>query len=173
MSKGRRSSDLQQQDQVYPAAVKYLARREYAPEELRRRLLGRGADPQAVEEALARLQAGGWLSEERFAASRVRQRRDLSGRGRSAVRAELRALGVDEAVSSAALDEEYDEAREAALAEALADRALSGLEAIDDPELRLKKIRSLQRRLLSRGFSQKHVIAATEKYVSALGSGDE
>ena len=70
-----------------------------------------------------------WLSEERFAASRVRQRRDLSGRGRAAVRAELRALGVDEAVSSAALDEEYDEAREATLAEALADRALTALAA--------------------------------------------
>lgn len=173
MTKGRPKNDLQQQDQVYPAALQYLARREYAPEELRQRLLRRGADPDAAEEAIARLKENNWLSEERFAASRVRQRRDLSGRGRAAVRAELRALGVDEAVSSAALDEEYDEAREAALAEALADRALSGLDAAADPAARLKKIRSLQRRLLSRGFSQKHVIAATEKYVFALENESE
>lgn len=165
MSKGRRSSDLQQQDQVYPAAVKYLARREYAPEELRRRLLGRGADPQAVEEALARLQAGGWLSEERFAASRVRQRRDLTGRGRAAVRAELRALGVDEEVSRAALEEEYSPEQEEALAAALAERALAGLDELEDPVRRAKKVRSLQRRLLSRGFGSHTVLAVTEKYL--------
>ena len=173
MSKGRPKNDLQQQDQVYPAALQYLARREYAPEELRQRLLRRGADADAVDEVIVRLKENNWLSEERFAASRVRQRRDLSGRGRAAVRADLRALGVDEAVSSAALEAEYDEQQEAALASELADRALSGLAAVDDPALRLKKIRSVQRRLLSRGFSQKHVIAATEKYVSALENGDE
>lgn len=158
---------------MYPAALQYLARREYAPEELRQRLLRRGADADAVEKVIARLRENNWLSEERFAASRVRQRRDLSGRGRAAVRAELRALGVDEAVSSAALEAEYDESREAALAEALADRALAHLDAVDDRELRLKKIRSVQRRLLSRGFAQKHVIAATEKYVFALENDDE
>ena len=158
---------------MYPAALQYLARREYAPRELRERLLRRGADADVVDETIARLKENNWLSEERFAASRVRQRRDLSGRGRAAVRAELRALGVDEAVSSAALEAEYDEQREEALASELADRALSPLETVEDPALRLKKIRSVQRRLLARGFSQKHVLAATEKYVSAWGNEGE
>lgn len=173
MSKGRPKKDLEQQDQVYPAALRYLARREYAPQELRQRLLRRGADPDAVEETIARLLEGNWLSEERFAASRVRQRRDISGRGRAAVRAELKALGVDEAVSSAALAEEYDEEREAALAAELAERALAGLDEEADRQRRLKKIRSLQRRLLSRGFGADLVRRVTEKYFSVVGEDDE
>ena len=150
MTKPRAKRDLEQQDQVYPAALQYLARREYAPSELRRRLLQRGADPEAVEEAIGRLLAGNWLNEERFAASRVRTRRDLSGRGRAAVLRELRSLGVDEEVSRAALEEEYDREQEAARASQLARRALSDLAQTADREARLKKVRSVQRRLLYR-----------------------
>lgn len=158
---------------MYPAALQYLARREYAPQELRRRLLRRGAPPQAVEETIARLKENNWLSEERFALSRVRQRRDMSGRGRAAVRCELRALGVDEEISRAALEAEYDEDQEAALAAGLAARALAGLESVDGRERRLKKIRSVQRRLLSRGFAPGLVKAITEEYLEAAGQGDE
>lgn len=164
MSKDRpKRNGLEQPEQVYPAALRYLARREYAPAELRQRLLRRGADPEAVEETLARLQEAGWLSEERFALSRVRLRRELSGRGRAAVRAELRALGVDEAVSQAALAEEYGEEEEAALAEQLAAKALAGLAELEPPD-RAKKIHSLQRRLLARGFAPRLVLEVTEKY---------
>ena len=166
MSKGRIKQDLEQRDQVYSAAVRYLARREYAPEELRRRLLRRGAAADAVEETISRLQAAGWLSEERFAASRVRQRRDLTGRGRAAIRAELRALGVDEAVSQAALDEEYSEEQEAALVNSLARRALAEVSSIEDRERRNRLVRSAQRRLLARGFAPRLVLAATEEYLS-------
>ena len=172
MSKGKTKQDLEQGDQVYSAAVRYLARREYAPEELRRRLLRRGAAADAVEETISRLQAADWLSEERFAASRVRQRRDLTGRGRAAIRAELRALGVDETVSQAALDEEYSEEQEAALVSSLARRALAGISAIEDRERRNKLVRSAQRRLLARGFAPRLVLAATEEYLSQ-NSDDE
>ncbi|MBR2783903.1 MAG: RecX family transcriptional regulator [Firmicutes bacterium] len=90
---------------------------------------------------------------------------DLTGRGRAAVRAELRALGVDEEVSRAALEEEYSPEQEEALAAALAERALAGLDELEDPVRRAKKVRSLQRRLLSRGFGSHTVLAVTEKYL--------
>lgn len=165
MSKGRPPKALEGPEQVYAAALRYLARREYAEQELRLRLLRRGAAEDVTEAVISRLKEGGWLSQERFAASRVRLRRDLSGRGRAAVRAELKALGVDEELSQAALAEEYDEEREAALAEDLAAKALSGLENITDRQLRLKKVRSIQRRLLSRGFGPGLVRSVTEKYL--------
>lgn len=154
----------ERRDQVYPAALAYLAHREYAESELRQRLLRRGAEAEAVDEAIDRLRQGNWLSEERFAYSRVRQRRDITGRGRAAIRSELRSLGVEDSLVEAALEGEYDRQREAEAVARLAQKALRGLEDIPDPQLKHKKLQAVQRRLLARGFSPALVQEATGEY---------
>lgn len=153
MGRMRNKQDLAgRQEQVYPAALAYLARRDYAEQELRQRLLARGAEEQAVEEAVARLYAAGYLDQQRFAAGRARQRRDFASRGRAAVRLELRALGLDEGDIDAALEAEYDSGSERDIVAAIIRRELSQLPAEAEPALRQACLAKLQRRLLARGF---------------------
>lgn len=75
-------------------ALKYLARREYYREELRRKLSRDGYREQAVDETLARLTAGGQLSDARFVEAYVgERRRRLYGPER--IRLELISKGFD------------------------------------------------------------------------------
>ena len=77
-------------------ALKYLARREHYREELKRKLNRDGYRGEAVDEALARLTAGGQLSDARFVEAYVAERRRrLYGPER--IRLELIHKGLDEA----------------------------------------------------------------------------
>jgi regulatory protein len=93
-------------------ALRWLAQREHSRSELRRKLLRQRADvaadaaaetdPGLVERVLDALQQQGWLSDERFAASRVRTRAPRQGLQR--IRAELARHGLAlDAGSAAAL----------------------------------------------------------------------
>jgi len=153
MNQQRNKQDLtERQDQVYLAALRYLARRDYAERELREKLLARGADTQAVDGCVERLYAAGYLDQQRFACARARQRRDGASRGRLAVRLELKELGLAEEQIQAALDAEYDEEAERRTAASIISRELGRLGADMAPESRRRCLDALQRRLLQRGF---------------------
>jgi len=153
MSRARNRQDLAgQQDQVYPAALRYLERRDYAEQELREKLLARGAAPEAVDACVERLYAAGYLDQQRFACSRARRRRDAAAWGRGLVRLELLQLGVDKEQVRAALDAEYGEEAERQAAAAIISRELGRLPAGAAPEQRNRALAALQRRLLQRGF---------------------
>lgn len=77
-------------------AVGYLSRREYARDELARKLRPYTEDPAEIEAVLDALQREGWQSNERFAASLVHRRAPLRGAAR--IVQELRQHGVDDAV---------------------------------------------------------------------------
>jgi regulatory protein len=77
-------------------AVGYLSRREYARDELARKLRPHAEDPAEIEAVLDALQHEGWQSNERFAASLVHRRAPLRGTAR--IVQELRQHGVDDAV---------------------------------------------------------------------------
>lgn len=77
-------------------AVGYLSRREYARDELARKLRPYAEDPAEIEAVLDALQREGWQSNERFAASLVHRRAPLRGTAR--IVQELRQHGVDDAV---------------------------------------------------------------------------
>ena len=161
MAGGRGKQDLAgQQGEVYPAALRYLARREYGEQELAERLLRRGAEPAVVEETLMRLREQGYLCEARFAASRVRQRRDFNRRGRSAIRAELYSLGVDTAV--------FDAEAEKQLLTSLAEAAAAGLTRLPDAQARQRRLQSLQRRWLAHGFPPGDVYEAIRAAAAAV-----
>jgi regulatory protein len=95
-------------------ALQWLSQREHSRSELRRKLLrrrsaadapsGEGPDPGVVDQVLDALQQQGWLSDERFVASRVRTRAPRQGLQR--IRAELARHGLSlDAGSAAALRE--------------------------------------------------------------------
>lgn len=77
-------------------AVGYLSRREYARDELARKLRPYAEDPEEIEAVLDALQREGWQSNERFAASLVHRRAPLRGTAR--IVQELRQHGVDDVV---------------------------------------------------------------------------
>lgn len=82
-------------------AVRYLARRDYSRAELTQRLMRRGIDPDAIEQALDALVAAGLLSDTRYAAAVVAQR---AGRyGKRAIAYALREKGIDAIAAEAAL----------------------------------------------------------------------
>ena len=117
--------DYTKKDPVTPgelrlAGMDLLARREHGSSELKskltRRFRKRDCDPDTVEQVTQQLIEEGLLSDERFAASRVRQ---LAGRGYgpSRIRSDLRQQRVEHLISDTmeeAFDSEVDWEAEAA-----------------------------------------------------------
>jgi regulatory protein len=86
---------------AYTEAVKRLARQPQSRAALRQRLLRLGYVDAAVDTALDRAQADGYLNDQEFAASLVRRR--TKGRGHALIAQELRAKGIDEVAAAPAL----------------------------------------------------------------------
>ena len=90
---------------VLTAALRLLARREHSSEELRRKLLNKGHSAAAVVEVVAGLRDKQLVSDDRFAASFVRHHASR-GQGPVRIRAELRQVGIGDAM----VEEYFDKA---------------------------------------------------------------
>jgi regulatory protein len=133
-------------------ALRYLGRREYALEELRRKLLQRGVADELAEAVVAELAEQNLVSDERYAEAWARHRVQ-KGYGPARIRAELRGRGVDDGTIAAALtpfDEQWHE-----LARAWAERRHRG--ALDE-----KARARLYRAGMNRGFSHDQVMRAID-----------
>ena len=84
-------------------AMSFLARRAYAVDELRRKLLQRDFDPQLVEEVLADYIGRGWLDDEEFAAHQA-ELLAAKGWGPSRIRSKLIDHGVARDIAAASVD---------------------------------------------------------------------
>ncbi len=128
-------------------AIRYLSRREHSRAELRRKLQGidAGASAEAVvEQVLDELEAGRWLSDQRFAEAFIRSRVERQGRARIAH--ELAAKGIDRETAGQLLDPLKADELERAWALWL--RRFGALP--DDQKERARQARFL----MQRGFSQ-------------------
>ena len=134
------------------AGARMLAGRPHARQELARKLIRRGHDPEEVETAIARLAALGYLDDEAFARSLVERR--APSRGRLAVAAELAERGVDRDVAGAALAGLTDRAQLVAAAR-IARRVMAGRDSGLEEVLRIAGPR-----LGRRGFSSQVIVAA-------------
>ena len=143
---------------VRTAALALLAGRDFARQELARRLERRGYPPELVARVVAALAAERLLSESRFVEQFIRQH---AGRGHGPVRIrmELRERGVADAEIEEALEAAAEDwpaiAREAR-------RRRFGLSPPGDYRERARQVRFLQ----YRGFSPEQIRAA-------LGPGDD
>lgn len=124
-------------------ALRLLATREHARAELLRKLAPHAADRAELEAVLDRLQAEGWLNEERVLESVLHQKAARFGAAR--VRQELARRGLDAGRVREALDGLRDS--EPARARAVWDRKFGARS--DDPAERARQIRFL----VTRGFA--------------------
>jgi regulatory protein len=106
-----------------------LSHRERTRAELRRRLRGKGYDPETIEGVLDRLAEAGLQSDERFAEVFTTEAHRSRGLAASALQGELRRRGVDRLLASEAAAErpEDEEARARDLAAARARRLPAAL----------------------------------------------
>ncbi|MEO0972837.1 MAG: regulatory protein RecX [Pseudomonadota bacterium] len=136
-------------------AMDLLARREHARHELRRKLLQRGADGEALEPILDALEADGLLSDARFIEAYLHQQ-VARGKGPIALEHGLRERGVAASRASDAVG---------ALGEDWVERAVEGrvkrfgAEVPTGDAERVKQARFLQ----GRGFTGEQVLKALER----------
>ena len=156
--KGRRLSDdevaqIQAADAVFVAkatAMHYLAHKARTEAEVRRKLQRSDLPEQAVEQAIQRLHALGYLDDDAYTREYVRSRFRTKGYGPQRLRADLRRRGVAPALIEAALaellgaDDRLTAAREQAL------QRWPRLAREPDPRKRRKKLSDF---LLRRGFT--------------------
>ncbi len=92
--RGKTARELTEAE-IHDIAVRYLTRREYGIEELRKKLIQRGSDPAIAEKVVADLADENLVSDQRFTEMYVRTRiRRLFGPLK--IRGELRSLGVSD-----------------------------------------------------------------------------
>jgi regulatory protein len=127
------------------AAIRLLSRRDYTRAELGRRLIERGYDADAVDEALAALVSQKWLDDARVAAAHTRTASGVKGRGRRRIARELEARGVGRDIAREALGAISREDEEAAVRKFLSRKRLG-------PKLTIEERRRLFQQLLRRGF---------------------
>jgi regulatory protein len=147
---GRRAAPVARQpdsiDAAYAEAVKRLARQPQSRAALEHRLRELGYAADAVDGALARAATDGYLNDREYAESLVRRR--SVGRGHALIAQELRAKGIDDADSDAALSQVEPEA-ETEQAITLGRRLLTGRSPADAEAL----YAYIGPRLSRRGFS--------------------
>jgi len=154
-----------QPEQIYPAALAYLTRRDYSRGELMTKLLSRGADEDEAEQALDRLVEQGYLNERRMAEGRIRERRQYSRRSRLAVRQELRQAELDEELIDELMEEHYTPQQESELISSMIESELRRWSVGLSQDEKREKFRSLSRRLLSRGFPGSEIRCCIERQI--------
>ena len=137
-----------------------LARRELSEAQLRQRLARRQHDPDAIDEAVARLKTSRSLDDERTAAAIARTELTVRRRGRHRVRRQIEAAGIAAAVALRAVDEAFAEVDDDARLAAAIDRRLHGRTTIADD----RELQRLYRYLLGQGFDSDKVIAALRRH---------
>lgn len=115
------------EDALYAAALRALTRRAYSVHEMRKWLGERAESRRLADAVLVRLKERGYVDDARYARQYARQR--VAGRrlGRFRVARDLRARGVPDKHSEAALDEVFAETDQAALLRKRIERKLRSL----------------------------------------------
>lgn len=80
-------------EEIRLRAIRFLARREYCEQELTRKLMSRGADPELAKQVVNDLKSRNMVDDDRFAQALVRVRM-AKGYGPVKIRNELRQRGV-------------------------------------------------------------------------------
>ena len=138
--------------EVRDIAVRYLGRREYAVEELRHKLLQRGADSEIIAQVVSDLAEENLVSDKRFTEMYVRMRiRRLFGPMK--IRGELRGKGITDKLINQAMPKGEDTWFDTA-----SQWASKHCRGELDYAARVKIYRSL----MNRGFTHEHVNVALD-----------
>ncbi|MDF3282019.1 MULTISPECIES: regulatory protein RecX [unclassified Gordonia (in: high G+C Gram-positive bacteria)] len=153
---------------AWDVALRLLGVRARSRGEMQERLVRRGFDADTVADVMRRLDSAGLLDDEDFASEWVRSRHTHSGRGRVALRHELKAKGVDAATIENALSD-IDPEDERAVAGRLVAKKLTPrvLEQVADRAERDKHFRRLVGMLVRRGYPQSLAIDVVGEHLDA------
>ena len=154
--RGRIARELTEED-VHEIAVRYLTRREYGIEELRRKLIQRGSDTAIAEQVVTDLAGQNLVSDQRFTEMYVRTRmRRLFGPLK--IRGELRSLGISDFLIEEAMPVEQ---------ETWFDSALQWAEKRCHGVLDYAGRAKIYRSLMNRGFSHEQANVALDRLNSS------
>lgn len=157
--------------QVLPAALRYLGRRDYTAAELRERLSRRGAAAAAIEEALVYLSERNYLDEKRTAAAHIRERLRFAPRGRALVRQELLNRGLAPPLVEEMLAEHYaQELERETLRRFLRAQKIV---AVTEPEEQQRRWLKLARRAAAKGFATELIMSELEQWRAAAGEEEQ
>jgi regulatory protein len=152
------------------AALTYLQRRARSEHETRAKLESKGYSAEIITQVLSRLREASLINDARFAKDWV-QARSRKALGSRHIRKELRAMGVADVISNAALaslaepDDPLDEDSPQSYAIAYARRCLRKLAGKPDDVIKHKLIQSLMRR----GFSYDDAKSAASQAIERDG----
>lgn len=152
MVRGKTAHELTESE-VRDIALRYLGRREYAVQELRQRLLQRGADSALVDTVIDDLVETNLLSDERFTEMYVRMRVRLLF-GPLKIRAELRGRGVADHLAAKYMPAEK---------EAWFDAASKWAEKKCRGEMDYAERARVYRSLMNRGFTHEQANVAIDR----------
>ncbi len=149
--RGKTARDLTEAE-IRDIAVRYLSRREYGIEELRQRLLQRGADSGTAEKVVGDLADENLVSDQRFTEMYVRMRiRRLFGPLK--IRGELRSRGISDYLIAQEMPQEQ---------EAWFDTAMQWASKQHRGELDYAGRAKIYRSLMNRGFSHEQANVALD-----------
>jgi len=132
-----------------------LGRRELSEAQIRQRLARREHDPEAIDEAVARLIEERAIDDNRVAQAIARMETGIRKRGKLRVRRKIESAGISPATAKRALDEVFGSLDDDDLLEsALAKRLRRGATIADEPEFN-----RLYRYLVGQGFEPQRVLA--------------
>jgi len=147
-----------QPDKIKDAALRLLSRRDFAAEELRRRLLERGGGHDKIEEVIDYLCQCGFINETALVENWLRYRLEINPRGRAYVKQELLNRGVNEQIVQESIERLYNDEQEEIIIVRLANKEIVHNNVdFDDKEME-KYCAKLMRRWSNQGFCQNNII---------------
>jgi regulatory protein len=133
-----------------------LARRELSEMQVRQRLARKGHEPDAIDDAVARLLAERAIDDARVAEAIARTETALRKRGKVRVRMTIERAGIAKATAKRAADDVFDGIDDDALLEAALAKRLRGRDTFADD----REFQRLYRYLVGQGFDADQALKA-------------
>ena len=141
---------------AYVDGLKLLARRELSELQVRQRLARKGHEPDAIDDAIARLREERAIDDQRVAEAIARTETSVRRRGKLRVRMQIERAGIAKSTAKRAVDEVFDAIDDDALLESSLRKRLRGRETIADD----REFQRLYRYLIGQGFESERALKA-------------
>lgn len=137
----------EEQQKANNYALKLLSYRGRARHEMEKKMKEKGYEAQTIEKTIAFLQTHNYINDEDFAASYVRDKRNIQKLGKMRIKQELYQKGVDKTIIQGAIDEQIDPEEELEAALNFGRKKLDSTYRNDDKNAQYRKLgSSLQRK---------------------------
>jgi regulatory protein len=141
---------------AYLDGLKMLARRDLSERQVRQRLVRKGHEQDAIDDAIAQLREEHAIDDARVAQTIARTAANAKHRGKLRVRQEIERAGIGRDTAARAVDDVFETIDNDALIEASLNKRLRGRGTIADD----REFQRLYRYLSAQGFEDDHIMKA-------------